>query len=92
MAYQMSASGMLPNTSLTPTCVAGHIRLVRLYPTYVTDDTQVAYVAHTATGTTREGLRATHEYVRAYSTTLTVLRERLRLRRMILPCDEHVIR
>ena len=45
----------------------------------VTDGTQVAYVAHTATVTTREGLRATHEYVRAYSTTLTVLRERLRL-------------
>ena len=68
------------------------MQLVRLHPTYVTDDTQVAHVTHTATVTTREGLRATHEYVRAYSTTLTVLRERLRLRRMILPYDEHVIR
>ena len=70
---------MLPNTSLTPQVCAGHMQLVRLHPTRVTDGTQVAYVAHTATVTTREGLRATHEYVRAYSTTLTVLRERLRL-------------
>ena len=61
------------------------MQLVQLHPTCAADDTQAEYAAHTATVTTREGLRATREYVRAYSPALTVRRERLPL------CDTLVL-